>query len=585
MRIKVNAARIKRWMFILVLVSVGFWSAAQDPLIHEKKVYVSPEGKVYIHKGLPLYLRLSTSADESEKQYNLKSEKTSAYSNPMYLDAEGYNTIRSPWAVDTQSRIPVYPKQEIVYEIYADSKPPVASLHTGTSNRVEKDGKILANGSLDINLEAADEISGTEAVYYSLNGASYQIYSVPFNLQKEGEYRLRYYAVDHVGNAETPHEVNFLVDLTKPETKLEIKGDQFENIISGRSAINLLASDQGSGVDKIIMRMDDGNAQHYRTAILASAIAQGEHQLHYAAQDLTGNCEDEKTYNFYIDKTPPVMVQELIGKSFITGGKEYASGTNQIKITTFDNKAGVKEVFYSLNNAPYQRYEKPFYLSGAKGDLLLKAYAVDQVGNLTEQIDQGESFTVPYVDLTGPDVNRYFTGPVFSMRDTVFISKKTGIALKASDSESGLNRIEYGIDASGTMEYKQEFHIEEEGNHSIQVTGFDNVDNTSHTEYAVIVDNTGPEIFIHYSLPSRPGSVSSGITGEVFPGHMVVFISCTDNMVGYDAMYYSLNGAPEKKFMGPVGNFVTAGSYKLKTRALDKLGNESAREISFYIEK
>jgi hypothetical protein len=65
----------------------------------------------------------------------------------------------------------------------------------------------------------------------------------------------------------------------------------------------------------------------------------------------------------------------------------------------------------------------------------------------------------------------------------------------------------------------------------------------------------------------------------------VVFLSCTDALTGFDALFYSLNGAVEKRYAAPIGNFISAGIYTLKIRALDKLGNESLKEISFAIEK
>ena len=54
---------------MLFFSCLGFWAKAQAPLQHEKKIYVSPEGKIYINKALPLYLRLSTSPDKQDKTY------------------------------------------------------------------------------------------------------------------------------------------------------------------------------------------------------------------------------------------------------------------------------------------------------------------------------------------------------------------------------------------------------------------------------------------------------------------------------------------------------------------------------------
>lgn len=569
---------------ILFFSCPGFWAKAQEPLQHEKKIYVSPEGKIFINKALPLYLRLSNSPDEKDKTYLLKSETTPAYSNPFYLDQEGFNSVRAPWAVDTATRLPVYPKEDIVYEVYADSKPPLTSLQYSTAEIFQKGGKTYVKGRVSITLQATDALSGIERILCSIDGEPYADFSSPLDLQQEREYRIRYYAVDHVGNAETPHEALLVLDLSAPVTSLEIDGDRFEQIISGRSKIMLKAEDKGMGVAGIMFNTDSSGWRNYQSPLPGSAFSQGDHRVSYYAVDLTGNREPEKTYNFYVDNTPPVMVQELIGQSFSSGGREYASGKNQIKITAFDNKAGVREVFYSVNNAGYVRYEKPFYLADVKGTLMLKAYAVDQVGNRTESLEKGESFAIPYIDLSGPSLSHSFTGPTFRMRDTVFINTRSGIVLKATDSESGLNRIVYEMDGSAPQLYSQAFGTDREGLHRVHVTGYDNVENTSYADFSFVTDNTGPAISVHFSIRPVAVSMSEGKALEVYPGHTVVFLSCIDDMVGYDALYYSLNGSPEKKYAAPIGNFTTGGQYSLKIRALDKLGNEIQETITFIIE-
>ena len=94
---------------------------AQEELNHEKKIYKN-EGKVYVNKALPLYLSISTSPDGSNGE--VLDGKDPKYSSPMYLDSEGYNTIRTPWKVDPETKKVVYPKEEVIFELYADSKPP-----------------------------------------------------------------------------------------------------------------------------------------------------------------------------------------------------------------------------------------------------------------------------------------------------------------------------------------------------------------------------------------------------------------------------------------------------------------------------
>ena len=70
---------------------------------------------------------------------------------------------------------------------------------------------------------------------------------------------------------------------------------------------------------------------------------------------------------------------------------------------------------------------------------------------------------------------------------------------------------------------------------------------------------------------------------DQYPKHVVLFLSSTDSYVGYDKMYYSLNGSSEKLFSGQIKNFILEKDYLLKVKALDKLGNQTKKEIEFSI--
>lgn len=133
---------------------------AQEPLKHEKRIYVSPEGEIFIQKQLPVYLRISTSPDKNTESYLLRSEHSKKYTNPMYFDTEGINTIRSPSAVDTSTLRPIYPLEDIIFEVYADSKPPKTSLIFGDAYLYKKDGKFYCGNAAEITLTAFDNNSG-----------------------------------------------------------------------------------------------------------------------------------------------------------------------------------------------------------------------------------------------------------------------------------------------------------------------------------------------------------------------------------------------------------------------------------------
>jgi hypothetical protein len=575
---------MKKSSFLVLVLIMGQISAlCQEPLKHEKRIYVSPEGRMFIQRYLPIYIRMATSPDEGAESVVLRSEVTDKYSNPMYLDCEGYNTIRSPWIVDTITKKPIFPREDIIFEIYADSKPPVTGIDYGKASTYNAGGKIYISDPQEITFKATDELSGVENIYYSMDGSPFQVYKSPVIINQEKEYNLKYYSADNVGNAEAVNSLVVVLDKTHPRTLLQISEDKYENIISGRSQIVLTPEDKGAGTKDVFYRIDDGASKKYVSPLRAAFLSQGDHKLAYYSTDNVNNAEAENTFDFYVDKTPPTIVQEILGKSFYAGGREYSSGRSQLKLTTFDNKAGVKEVFYSINNSEFLKYEKPIFLTNVTGNLTVKAYALDNVNNKTESLETGDKTNIPYVDLSGPTISYGFSGPKFMQRDTVYISDKTKVYLKAKDTESGINKIEYTVDNGETKVFGEPFSLEKEGPHDIKITGYDNVENTNILNLRVIVDKTGPEIYSRFSiLPAGKKNINGKIL-EVYPNHVVLFLSSTDNVVGFNEMYYSVNDTPEIKYAGLIRSFTSKGNYTVKVRAQDKLGNETSEKIDFVI--
>ncbi|MBN1180746.1 MAG: chitobiase/beta-hexosaminidase C-terminal domain-containing protein [Bacteroidales bacterium] len=555
---------------------------AQEQLKHEKKIWVSPEGRIYINKDLPVYLRLSTSPNEGAESVLLKSEVTTQYSNPMYFDTEGYNTVRSPSCVDTVTKKTVIPQQDIIFEVYADSKSPETKADFGGAYSYQKDGKTHCKGGLELVLKAKDEVSGVEAIYYSIDGAVFKKYTAPISINQQKEYTIKYYAVDYVGNAEEIQNKIVVVDMTVPKTSLKIEGDSYNNIISGRSFLVLSAEDE-HGLDKTLYSIDEGDMKTYTYKINAAYLSQGEHKIRYYSIDEVKNEEPLKEYSFYVDKTPPVIVEELVGNTMIINGKEFSSGRTKLKLTTFDNKAGVKEIYYSINSEDYQLYTEPFYLSTASGNIKLKTYAVDNVNNKSSAAGQSERSSIPYIDLSGPSVLYSFRGSSFVIEDTVFINKNTQVVITGRDTEAGFDKVEYNIDNKGTKVYETPFIIEDEGFHKVVLTGYDKVENTSINVLNLMVDNTGPEVYHQFSTVPLHSSDVGEVTKVVYPKHVALFLSSFDKLVGYDRMYYQINTLAERIYSGEIKNLAGGKDYSIKVRALDKLGNQTEEEISFSV--
>ncbi len=231
----------------LIVITLLFTNSgkSQEPLKHKNKIYRSENGKLYANKDLPIYFHISTSVNENATTYLLMpSADSKKYANPMYLDTEGYNTFRSPSKVDTITKKVIYPLEDIIYELYSDSKAPVSKFSFDNKKTYKKDSIYYASENLEVKFNIKDATSGLEDTYISINGLAYKKYTSQIILNEEKLYKIKFYSVDNVGNAENPKSIYIKLDLTKPLTKLSIDTDLYNDIISPRSKIVLESSDE-----------------------------------------------------------------------------------------------------------------------------------------------------------------------------------------------------------------------------------------------------------------------------------------------------------------------------------------------------
>lgn len=573
----------QRITLLLFTLFVATRLVGQSPLSHPPKLYKSAEGKIFINKSLPVYLRIATSPDEKAESMLLTSEESKKYTNPMYFDTEGLNTVRSPSKVDTVTKEIVYPMEDIIFEVYTDSRPPSCELNMQNSKAVTREGVIYLNKPYSVSFTTSDAMSGVEGVYLSVNGENYARFEGTLQLDKPQKYSLKFYAVDNVGNRMEPIEKILYIDREAPKTSLSISHDEYQQILSTRSQLLLESTDQGAGVKNTYYQLDENRPRPFAgQPIPLKNLAEGEHTLHYYAQDYCGNREDTTSYSFYLDKTAPIVVEELLGATFVANGKEYASGRSRVKLTAMDNKAGVKEIRYSINGGEFITYTTPFSIK-ASGNLTIETFVQDKVNNQQVKTLFAHQKNVSYVDLTGPELSFDFRGPHFQNHDTTFITTTTQIRLHASDDESGMAKIEYQVNREPVRPYEAPFQLTEAGTHKVTFTGYDNVQNTYTQEFTVVTDTVGPEIFHRFSIASEKQKRIDGELLPVYPPHVVLFLSATDKLVGLDALTYTLNKGKEQSYKSLIQNF-SQGKHSLQVKATDKLGNQAQSSFSFLVE-
>ena len=579
--------KTKLLLFIL-LSALSLNLFAQTQKIPEKKSYEDSTGLLYWNKKVPVYLHLSSTPDGQGNL--LKSKIHAKYTNPFYFDTEGINYMRTRYAVDTATKKTIYPRIEILWEVYADSKSPVSRVHFKGAKKYNFGNKTYFGKGLHVTISSTDAGSGIENIYYSVNSKSYQKYEHEITPDSSDVVcELKYYATDKVGNVEdvNKNKVEFFIDEEAPETFHNITNIDLErSIIALNTKIYLNASDAKSGLKATYYKFDEGPyIPYYGNIIPLKQLTEDYHTLSYYSEDKVGNKETPKTFQFFLDKSAPILTSDVLGDRFIVNDQIYFSGRTKLKLTAVDNKSGVKEVKYAVDGSEFKKYDQPFYLPKKPGFHIIKYYAIDRMNNNTgiggsNYKNYKYSTKKIYVDLVGPSLSHSYLGKRFITRDTMFLGKKSKIKLTASDSESGLQYISYSLDGEQkeTM-YKKPFRVSGNGKHMIEYFGYDNVNNRNIGRFYVILDENPPE-------PAYTFSVKSYRTEEnlnVYPSYVVIYLSGADQMTGTEQIFYSLNGSIEKLYTVPISGF-KKGEITLKFKTVDKLGNEKYDEISFIIE-
>lgn len=563
----------------IIIVFVTPIAALCQAKIYTAKEYLGPDSSLYWNKKLPIYLRIASTPDDAGLL--LHSKEHPQYTNPIYLDTEGPNYIRTRYAVDQTTLKTVQPPIEVLMEVIADGTPPSTQLTFGGASRFQRGDLVYFGPGLTASLSCKDQLSGVSAIDYSLDGTAYMNYTQPIECQQEGSQKIIYQAVDQVGNQENPHAIEFTVDLTAPSITHNVNGIAGERDIAATSTIYFTATDNLSGVKQILYRFDEEEFKSYTgNQVNFNYLSDGPHIMYYYAIDEVNNESQKATFEFYYDKTAPLTTSDVLGDRFVVQDRVYFSGRTKMKLTAIDNRIGVKEILYSIDGREFIPYSDPFYLPSVQGEHSIRFYSVDRLANAPSGSETYKhNLSLVYVDLTGPDLNYNYQGPTFQAIDKFYISPKTQIKLGALDKESGLQYISYSLDGvTAETRYEQPFTMAGQGSHKMEIFGYDNVNNRNVAQTVFFVDAEPPEIIPNFS--AQPVGEKDGI--PVYPSYTTLFLAATDALTGSDKIYYQQDNKKEQLYAAPLRNFTRNTKYSIAMRALDMVGNESKKIVEFY---
>jgi hypothetical protein len=536
---------------------------AQDQPTFEKKPYKDSAGNLYWPLSLPVYLQLSPTPGSADAVMLTEGKETA---HAMKWDGHGKHLIKHDDNHHSK-------ESTVAFAVNADGIAPVSALDLHGATR-HAPAKVYFGKGLTISVKATDEMSGLAGTHLSINQSPYTQLSSPIALSDEKEYSVKYFAVDNVGNAEQPKWATFAVDLTPPASKHEVSGGHLDGqILSPRALISLVIRDEASGVKKTEFYFDAGKPVPYTTKISPAGLVDGEHTLTYYSSDNVGNQESPQKFTFYLDSKGPDVKSSFDADFAVSEGRSYASTSTLIALEATDNKAGVKQLFYSINGAPEKVYTAPFALPAKQGTYSIKYRAVDMVGNVGATVTDKQVAAV-YIDDTPPVVSHSVSMPKVFTRDTLFVTEKTQFTIKSFDAESGGAIVDYKVDNSVETTYEAPFAVAAEGKHALSYSGTDLVNNSAIKTAFFVVDNTAPEIFFHTSL-EKIGTqklVAREQEIPIYASGTSLYMAATDKAVGTRAIYFSLNQQPEALYTQPV-KLMTKGIHSLKIKAVDFLGN------------
>lgn len=560
---------------------------AQDKPKVETQYYVSEDGKLYWHGKTPVYLFIADNPN-ADNLHRLQSDIHKDFTNPLYLDTEGVNYIRTNWAADSALK-QILPKFELLFEVYRDNTAPVTTVTLADAPRYKNSaGKQFYGKGLKFQSVADDNQSGVQKTFLSVNNANFTAFNGDMPLDQDKEFDMKIYSADNTGNVEPIQMFQFRVDLTAPKSEYVVRNDRSGMVFSPRTYIELTSVDVTAGVKKIGYTIDKGTEQTFGTKISLANLEDGPHTIRYFGYDNVNNRESDQLIEFYLDRTVPEVEATIVGDQYQNRGRVFISTRTKVKLEAEDNKAGVKTIKYSVDGSEPETYYEPFALDKTKGNHIVTYFAIDKVNNRYDgKLEEANmSRSSLDIDMEAPEIKYEFKGKQHFSRDTAFVTSNSEIALAADDAESGVKDLGYKINGGTGQSYTGPIKLEKEGFYTIDFYGTDQVNNRNTKSFFFVVDNTGPNI--EHILSMDP--IGQIILDEkdskpvnVYSKGVKLFLGATDSTVDTDKVFYTLNGSAEIEYTRPIA-INTRGMVTYSVRAIDKLGNSTTMdEVEIFV--
>ena len=264
--------------------------------------------------------------------YRIDGGAIQTYIAPLVISDLGQHTVEY-WSVDNLKNTEAAQSLAVNIDTIA---PTTTDLIVPSSS--------VTSSPVSVTLNASDNLSGVANTFFTVNSGPAQIYTNTFTISNDGAYNIEYWSVDVAGNTETHRAGTVRIDSTAPHTQAFLSGTAGTNgWYRSEVQVSLSASDNVSGVQSTVYRIDGGGIQTYGGPFVISAL--GQHTIEYWSVDNLNNTEAAQSLAVNVDTIAPVVTTAANPS---TAAKKPQPVTVTISGSVTDGISGVSSASFSV---------------------------------------------------------------------------------------------------------------------------------------------------------------------------------------------------------------------------------------------
>lgn len=272
---------------------------------------------------------------------------------------------------------------------------------------------------LSIDTSAIPE--GAGQVVFSFNSGEFTEYTGPIVFNEEGQIVLIYATKNAWGEVQNMEMFSAFVDGTAPTLKYMLSGPFYVDAsgnayVTGETAIHLYGEDALSGTEHVYVSLNEGETVDVvnSSVMYFNGMEDGPVSVSSRAVDYVGNESETIGLSVTVDSQGPQTAYACSIEPLVIDGVTYVNPSSEITISAEDGASGIKDIFISVNDSDFTRYQDTIIPLAGVDNYLIRAYAVDNLGNVGETVEFSFSTNLA---LTAPAVNWEVNGVVLTPAD------------------------------------------------------------------------------------------------------------------------------------------------------------------------